>query len=59
MLIPCLIRLANKLNLKVADLAAIEGDYYKSISKYESVAKSSVSNNLMKCRFAGKSWRRS
>lgn len=44
------IRLANKLNLKVADLAAIEGDYYKSISKYESVAKTSVSNNLMKCK---------
>lgn len=46
-------RLANKLNLKVADLAAIEGDYYKSISKYESVAKSSVSNNLMKCMYLG------
>lgn len=52
-------RLANKLNLKVADLAAIEGDYYKSISKYESVAKSSVSNNLMKCTLFGKSWRQS
>lgn len=47
-------RLANKLNLKVADLAAMEGDYYKSISKYESVAKSSVSNNLMKCTLYGK-----
>jgi hypothetical protein len=47
-------RLANKLNLKVADLAAIEGDYYKSISKYEAVAKSSVSNNLMKCMLFGK-----
>lgn len=41
-------RLANKLFLKVADLAAIEGDYYKAIENYEKVAKSSVSNNLMK-----------
>lgn len=41
-------RLANKLFLKVADLAAIAGDYYKSIEHYEKVAKSSVANNLMK-----------
>lgn len=41
-------RLANKLYLKVADLAATSGDYYKSIEHYERVAKSSVSNNLMK-----------
>lgn len=41
-------RLANKLFLKVADLAAMEGDYYKAIEHYEKVAKSSVSNNLMK-----------
>ena len=41
-------RLANKLFLKVADLAATSGDYYKSIEHYERVAKSSVSNNLMK-----------
>ncbi|KAI9717031.1 MAG: hypothetical protein M1812_004966 [Candelaria pacifica] len=40
--------LANKLFLKVADLAALESDYYKSIENYEKVAKSSVSNNLMK-----------
>ncbi|KAL8708551.1 MAG: hypothetical protein Q9220_006604 [cf. Caloplaca sp. 1 TL-2023] len=40
--------LANKLFLKVADLAAIEGDYYKATEHYEKVAKSSVSNNLMK-----------
>ncbi|MCJ1472055.1 vesicular-fusion protein S17 [Lambiella insularis] len=40
--------LANKLFLKVADLAALEGDYYKSIEHYEKVAKSSVNNNLMK-----------
>ncbi|KAI9706342.1 MAG: hypothetical protein M1836_003347 [Candelina mexicana] len=40
--------LANKLFLKVADLAALESDYYKSIENYEKVAKSAVSNNLMK-----------
>ncbi|MCJ1457590.1 vesicular-fusion protein S17 [Mycoblastus sanguinarius] len=40
--------LANKLFLKVADLAAIEGDYNKSIQNYEGVARSAVNNNLMK-----------
>lgn len=40
--------LANKHFLKVADLAAIEGDYYKSIEQYERVGKSSINNNLMK-----------
>lgn len=40
--------LANKLYLKVADLAALEGDYQNSIAKFESVAKSSLNNNLMK-----------
>ncbi|KAI9791876.1 MAG: vesicular-fusion protein S17 [Peltula sp. TS41687] len=40
--------LANKLYLKVADLAALEEDYYKAIQYYEKVAKSSVNNNLMK-----------
>ncbi|MCJ1317650.1 hypothetical protein MMC15_002975 [Xylographa vitiligo] len=40
--------LANKLFLKVADLAALEGDYYKSIENYEKVAKSAMNNNLMK-----------
>ncbi|KAL8734723.1 MAG: hypothetical protein Q9181_003112 [Wetmoreana brouardii] len=40
--------LANKLWLKVGDLAALQGDYYKSVEMYEKVAKSSVSNNLMK-----------
>lgn len=40
--------LANKLFLKVADLAALAEDYYKAIQNYERVAKSSVSNNLMK-----------
>ena len=50
-LYPCLLklfRLANKAYLKVADLAALEGDYYKAIENYEKVARSSVSNNLMK-----------
>lgn len=41
-------RLANKLFLKVADLAALEGNYYKAIENFEKVATSSVSNNLMK-----------
>ena len=40
--------LANKLYLKVADLAALEGDYQTSVAKYEAVAKSSLNNNLMK-----------
>lgn len=40
--------LANKLYLKVADLAALEGDYQTSIAKFEAVAKSSLNNNLMK-----------
>jgi len=40
--------LANKLYLKVGDLAALEGDYYKAIENFEKVATSSVSNNLMK-----------
>ncbi|KAI7359381.1 hypothetical protein KC320_g416 [Hortaea werneckii] len=40
--------LANKLFLKLADLSALESDYYKAISNYEKVAKSSINNNLMK-----------
>ncbi|KAI0181461.1 TPR-like protein [Hypoxylon sp. FL1284] len=40
--------LANKLWLKVADIAAIEGDYYKSIEQYEKVAGASINNNLMR-----------
>lgn len=40
--------LANKHFLKVADLAAIEGDYYKSISNYERIARQSINNSLMK-----------
>lgn len=42
------ISLANKLWLKVADIAALESDYYKAITNYDRVATSSVSNNLMK-----------
>ena len=41
-------RLANKLFLKVADLAALEGEYQRAIGNYEKVAQSSVDNNLMK-----------
>jgi len=40
--------LANKLYLKVADLAALEGDYAKSCQLFESVAKSSLNSNLMR-----------
>lgn len=41
-------RLANKLYLKLADISALEGDYYKAISNYERVAKTSINNNLMR-----------
>lgn len=41
-------RLANKLYLKVADLAAMEGDYYKAIEQYDKVSAASINNNLMK-----------
>ncbi|KAJ5627062.1 vesicular-fusion protein sec17 [Penicillium herquei] len=40
--------LANKHYLKVADLAALEGDYYKSIKHYERIANQSMNNHLMK-----------
>lgn len=41
--------LANKLWLKTADLVALEGkDYYKAIEIYEKVARTSISNNLMR-----------
>jgi len=43
-----MIRLANKLYLKVADLSALEGDYNKSIANYERISQSSINNNLMK-----------
>ncbi|KKK23952.1 hypothetical protein P175DRAFT_0503061 [Aspergillus ochraceoroseus IBT 24754] len=40
--------LANKHYLKAADLAALEGDYYKAIEHYERIGRSSISNGLMK-----------
>ncbi|TPX15216.1 uncharacterized protein E0L32_004774 [Thyridium curvatum] len=40
--------LANKLWLKVADIAALDGDYYKAIENYEKVAQQSINNNLMR-----------
>ncbi len=41
-------RLANKLLLKVADLAALEADYYKAIQHYEKIADNAVNNNLLR-----------
>ena len=41
-------RLANKVYLKVADLAALEKLYGKAIERYEGVARTSANNNLMK-----------
>lgn len=32
----------------MADIAALDGDYYKAIENYEKVAQASISNNLMK-----------
>ncbi|EEH42194.1 uncharacterized protein PADG_07014 [Paracoccidioides brasiliensis Pb18] len=40
--------LANKYFLKVADLAALKGDYYKAVENFERVARSSINNSLMK-----------
>lgn len=40
--------LANKHYLKVADLAALENDYYKAITNYERIGRSSINNHLMK-----------
>jgi alpha-soluble NSF attachment protein len=40
--------LANKHFLKAADLAAIEGDYYKAIEHYERISRTSINNGLMK-----------
>jgi alpha-soluble NSF attachment protein len=44
----CSPRLANKLWLKEADIAALEGDYYRAIQNFEKVADSSLENHLMK-----------
>lgn len=43
-----LYRLANKLWLKVAEAAAIAGDYHKAVENFEKVAEQSVQNQLMK-----------
>lgn len=32
----------------MADIAALDGDYYKAIENYEKVAQASISNNLMR-----------
>lgn len=40
--------MANKLYLKLADISALEGDYYKAISNYERISKSAINSNLMK-----------
>jgi alpha-soluble NSF attachment protein len=40
--------LANKLYLRVADLAALQGDFARSTALFESVAKTSMANNLMR-----------
>jgi alpha-soluble NSF attachment protein len=40
--------LANKLWIKVADIAALQEDYYKAIENYERVARVSINNNLMR-----------
>lgn len=39
---------ANKNFLKVAEIAALEGDYPVAVRKFEDVAKSSVGNQLSK-----------
>jgi alpha-soluble NSF attachment protein len=48
MLTQYVLRLANKLYLKVADIAALDSDYLKAISNYERISKSAINNNLMK-----------
>jgi alpha-soluble NSF attachment protein len=40
--------LANKHFLKVADLSALDGDYYKAITYFERIGRSSINNNLMR-----------
>src|ERR1700685_4162789 len=44
----CGFRLANKAWLKVADLAALAGQYQRAIERYESVARASLNSNLTK-----------
>lgn len=45
--------LANRLLLKVGDLAALDEDYLPAIENFEKVAKHSVSNNLMRFSVKG------
>jgi len=40
--------LANKLWLKVADIAALDGNYQKAIQNYEKIAGQAIQNNLMR-----------
>ena len=40
--------LANKLNIKAAELAAMESDYLDATRRFEHVARQSMSSNLMK-----------
>jgi hypothetical protein len=49
--------LANKLYLKVGDLAALDGDYQKAIQMFEKVAKHSADNNLMRVSLSVQDWR--
>ena len=41
-------RLANKAWLKVADIAALAGQYPRAIDRYEAVARASLNSNLTK-----------
>src|SRR5215471_2742687 len=41
-------RLANKSWLKVADIAALAGQYPRAIDRYETVARASLNSNLTK-----------
>jgi alpha-soluble NSF attachment protein len=41
-------RLANKSWLKVADIAALVGQYPRAIDRYEAVARASLNSNLTK-----------
>ncbi|KAI1169494.1 alpha-soluble NSF attachment protein [Nemania sp. FL0916] len=42
------IALANKLTVKVADIAALEADYYKATQHYEKIIEASINNNLLR-----------
>ncbi|KAK0706707.1 soluble NSF attachment protein [Lasiosphaeria miniovina] len=40
--------LANKLWLKVADISALDDDFYRAVENFEKVAEQSLNNNLMR-----------